>query len=99
MVTAGVLGYVGFRMVTTYRDVGREFTTRITAFETSPPGTVVKIDPYSRKRSRWFLGEDLDYWILRGLVGDGFRIKIEMPGAPPPPAQESTPPPPTSADP
>lgn len=59
VLATGALAYALICLVTTYHVVGAEFAKRIRAIETAPAPAKINVTPYSIKRSRWFIGEDL----------------------------------------
>lgn len=62
------IGYVSYRLVTTYRTRGTEFAARLAAIKRTPPNGAVTVPPYSQKRSRWVIGDDFVVEWLRGAV-------------------------------
>lgn len=62
------IGYVSFRLITTYHTAHAEFAARMATLERAQPGSVVTVREYSQRRSRWVLGDDFKVPTLRANV-------------------------------
>lgn len=86
-----VIGYVGFRLISTYHTVGMEFAARMAVIEHGAPGSVVTVPTYSLKRSRYMLSDDFTVAPLRANVAAEYQlggIELDQRDATPPPAGE-----------
>jgi hypothetical protein len=68
------IGYVGFRLISTYHTVGREFVARMAVIEHGAPGSVVTVPQYSIGRSRYLLDDDFKVDTLRANVALEYRL-------------------------
>ena len=65
-VLAGLaLAFFTWSCLSVYSEVGPEFFTRFDAIERAQPHAVVNVSPYTKPKSRWFVGEDFGVDQLR----------------------------------
>lgn len=91
---AVVIAYVGARLVAAYDRMGHEFAARLAAIETAPKNTVVRVAPYSQKRSRYVLADDFEVTTLRAGLASVFQlagIELTAPTSDTTPAQTPEP--------
>jgi len=73
---AGVLAFMAWKCVSTYRILGREFRERIAILDAAPDNGVADIPIYSIHRSRWSVGDDLLIDKLRNGVSYSFALAL-----------------------
>ena len=73
-ISAACIGYVGFRLISTYHTVGNEFAARMAVIEHGAPGSVVTVPQYSIGRSRYMLDDDFKVDTLRANVALEYHL-------------------------
>jgi hypothetical protein len=73
---AGVLAFMAWRCVPTYRILGREFRERVAILDAAPDNSVADIPIYSIRRTRWSVGDDLLIENLRNHVSASFGLAL-----------------------
>ncbi len=68
------IGYVGFRLISTFHTIGTEFAARMAVIEHGAPGSVVTVPQYSLGKSRYMLGDDFTVDGLRANVAVEYHL-------------------------
>lgn len=72
----------GVNLVGVYAAVGPEGHDRLAKIRSAPPGSALTVAPYSRPRSRWFMGDDFVHEKWRAVAAEGWGLaRIDLAGA------------------
>lgn len=72
----------GANLVSVYAAVGPEGQDRLAKIRSAPPGSTLTVAPYSRPRSRWFMGDDFVHEKWRAVAADGWGLsRIDLAGS------------------
>ncbi len=74
VMAAGVLAFVAWKCVVTYRVVGEVSATRLAVIRKGPFHTHVVVPRYPVPANRWFLGEDFDLPAFRAAMASDYGL-------------------------
>lgn len=85
-----VIGYASYRFLSSYHTRSKEFAARMAVIDRAPPHSVVTVPPYSEKRTRWMIADDLLVDWLRAAIAEEYGLAALEPADPPSKAPDAT---------